>query len=92
MLSRDLDLHHVFSLRIPRGSHAVVATSTLGATYFERRDGHTRHARTRKLIARNIEFLYFGRAEDGDATSLVRSQMSGTADIDALVERPPRLQ
>jgi hypothetical protein len=43
--------------------------------------------RTRKLAGRGIGFLYYLRPQSSDSHSLVRSEMSGTDDIDALRER-----
>lgn len=67
--------------------YAVISTADLGAGFFDRRRGHTRYERTRKLAGRGIGFLYYLRPESSDPHSLVRSEMSGTDDIDALDER-----
>jgi hypothetical protein len=86
----DYDMHsvsegHVFSLR--REPHyAVVSTALLGATVLDRVRGHTRHERTRKLIARNMGFLVFRRATVEDDHSLLRPKMSKVSDIDKLDE------
>jgi hypothetical protein len=85
MRSRSLDLPHTFSFR-SRAHFGVVSTSRLGGNVTDRIHGHTRYERTRKLVARNIGFLFLGRAEVDDPHSLLRSQMSGTDDIDALDE------
>ena len=86
MRSRSLDLSHTFSLR-KRAHFAVVSTAHLGGRVPDRLRGDTRYKRTRKLVARNIGFLFFGRPEVDDPRSLFRSQMSGTDDIDALEEK-----
>ncbi len=79
------DLRHEFSLRaFPH--YGVVSTSSLGATVFDRLTGHTRHERTRKLLARTIGFLYYGREVVDDPHSLLRSQMHSVDDIDELDE------
>ena len=67
--------------------YAVISTADLGAVLFDRLHGHTRYERTRKLAGRAIGFLYFRLPESSDRHSLVRSEMSGTHDIDALRER-----
>ena len=67
--------------------YAVVSTADLGAGPFDRMHGHTRYERTRKLVARAIGFLYLQLPQSTDGHSLLRSEMSGTGDIDALDER-----
>jgi hypothetical protein len=86
MRSRSLDVSYTFSLR-STAHYGVISTSRLGGNVTDRIRGNTRYKRTRKLVARNIGFLYFGRAEVADPHSLLRSQMSGTDDIDALDEK-----
>jgi len=77
----------VFSWRQTYGNYAVVSTSPLGAGVSDLLwHGHTRHVRTRKLIARNIGFLYLRRPEVDDSHSLLRSSMHGVHDIDKLTE------
>jgi hypothetical protein len=85
MRSRSLDLSYTFSLR-SSAHYGVISTSRLGGNVTDRIRGNTRYKRTRKLVARNIGFLYFGRPEVDDPHSLLRSQMSGNDDIDALEE------
>jgi hypothetical protein len=79
------DLRDEFSLRAPP-HYGVVSTSSLGASLFDRLSGHTRHERTRKLLARIIGFVYYGRGEVDDPHSLLRPQMHGVDDIDDLEE------
>lgn len=86
MRSRSLDLSHTSSLR-STAHYGVVSTSHLGGNVTDRIRGNTRYKRTRKLVARNIGFLFFGRPEVDDPHSLLRPQMSGTSDIDALEEK-----
>jgi hypothetical protein len=78
-------LEHEFSLRAAP-HYGVVSTSDLGASLLERWDGHSRHERTRKLLARIIGFTYFGRSVVDDPHSLLRSQMNSIGDIDELEE------
>jgi hypothetical protein len=85
MRSRDMS-RRPFMLR-SHSHYAVISTADLGAGFFDRRRGHTRYERTRKLAGRGIGFLYYLRPETSDRHSLVRSEMSGTDDIDALRER-----
>jgi len=88
MRSRSLDLSYTFSLRSSGSRHyGVVSTSRLGGNVTDRIRGNTRYKRTRKLVARNIGFLYLGRPAVDDPHSLLRSQMSGPDDIDALEEK-----
>jgi len=82
--TRD-DLTHVFSWRAPP-HYGVVSTSSLDANVFDRLRGHCRHERTRKLVARNIGFLYYRRHEVDDPHSLLRPSMHGAGDIDKLNE------
>ena len=79
------DREHVFSWRAPP-HYAVVSTSPLGANILDRLRGHSRHVRTRKLIARNIGFLYYRRHPVDDPHSLLRPPMHGVHDIDQLNE------
>ena len=86
LFSEALDLRRPFMLR--DGAHyGVVSTADLGADMWARIRGHSRYERTRKLVARGIGFLYLKRPESSDEHNLLRSQMSGTGDIDALDER-----
>jgi hypothetical protein len=86
MFSAELGLERPFLLRqVP--NYAIVSTADLGANVISRIRGHTRYERTRKLVARAIGFLYLRRPASPDSHSLLRSQMSGTDDIDALVEK-----
>lgn len=86
MGSRSLALSHTFSLRAT-SHYGVISTSHLPGDVSDRIRGNTRYKRTRKLVARNIGFLFFGRPEVDDPHNLLRSQMSGTDDIDALDEK-----
>ena len=79
------DLTHVFSWRAPP-HYGVVSTSSLAANVLDRLRGHSRHERTRKLVARNIGFLYYRRHVVDDSHSLLRSPMHGNGDIDKLRE------
>ena len=85
MRSRDIS-RRPFMLRT-HSNYAVISTADLGAGLFDRWRGHTRYERTRKLVGRGIGFLYLLRPVSRDEHSLVRSEMSGTDDIDALRER-----
>jgi hypothetical protein len=81
--SRSQDLPYTFSWRAPP-RYGVVSTSGLGAEYS---GDPSRHVRTRKLVARNIGFLYLHRHEVDDRHSLLRPQMHGVDDIDELDEK-----
>jgi hypothetical protein len=77
----------VFSWReSPPGHYAVVSTSLLGDDTFDLRHRTTRHVRTRKLVARDIGFLYYRRPELDDSHSLLRPSMNGVHEIDELRE------
>ena len=82
MYARTEDLPHTFSWRAPP-RYGVVSTSGLGAEFS---GDSSRHVRTRKLVARNIGFLYLRRHEVDDRHSLLRPQMHGVDDIDELEE------
>lgn len=85
MYFREQQLAHAFALR--RGRHyAVVSTSTLGASVLDLVRGHSRHERTRKLVAREVGFLYLRRPQVDDPHSLLRPTMHGADDIDKLNE------
>ena len=77
-----------FTLRQPP-HYAVVSTADLGAGFEDRLQGYTRHQRTRKLVARDIGFMYLGLPEVRDRHSLLRPEMSSIDDIDQLRERLP---
>ncbi len=79
------DRTHVFSWCAPP-HYGVVSTSSLAANVLDRLRGHSRHERTRKLVARNIGFLYYRRHEIDDPHSLLRPPMHGNGDIDELKE------
>jgi len=79
------DRRHVFSWRAPP-YYGVVSTSSLAANVLDRLRGHSRHERARKLVARNIGFLYYRRHEGDDPHSLLRPPMHGNGDIDELKE------
>jgi hypothetical protein len=87
MYDRGDRLAHTFSWRAS-SHYGVVSTSTLAANILDRIRGHSRHERTRKLVARNIGFLYYHRHEIDDPRSLLRSPMHGVGDIDKLRETP----
>ena len=79
------DSNYPFTLRLPP-HFAVVSTADLGGNLMDRLAGHTRHERTRKLVARDIGFMYLGLPEVQDPHSLVRSEMSDISQIDLLRE------
>jgi hypothetical protein len=85
MYARTENLPHTFSWRAPP-HYGVVSTSELAANVLDRLRGHSRHERTRKLVARNIGFLYYRRHEVDDPHSLLRPSMHGVDDIDKLKE------
>jgi hypothetical protein len=86
MYDSSEDLAHEFSLRAPP-AQGVVSTSPLGASLYSHLRGHSRYERTRKLVARNIGFLYYRRDVVDDPHSLLRSQMHSIGDIDKLREQ-----
>ena len=86
LYSVPLGSRYPFTLRQPP-HYAVVSTADLGADLVERLEGHTRHQRTRKLVARDIGFMYLGLPEVDDPHSLLRTEMSSIDDIDQLRER-----
>jgi hypothetical protein len=77
---------HVFSLR-SEPHFGIVSTAQLSANVLDRLRGHTRHERTRKLVARNMAFLYFHRPVVQDPKSLTRPKMASIGEIDDLEER-----
>jgi hypothetical protein len=85
MFSPSLRMHGLFSLRNPL-PYGVVSSSPLGASLFDRLRGHGRYERVRKLVARNIGFLYLRRSQSPDPHSLLRNSMTSVHDIDALDE------
>ncbi len=85
MYARRKDVTHVFSWRAPP-HYGVVSTSSLAANVLDRLRGHSRDQRTRKLVERNIGFLYYRRHEVADPHSLLRPPMHGADDIDKLEE------
>ena len=85
MYATRQDRTHVFSWASPP-HYGVVSTSSLAANVLDRLRGHSRHQRTRKLVARNIGFLYYGLSTVDDSHSLLRPAMHGNGDIDKLRE------
>jgi hypothetical protein len=86
LYSPSIGGRYPFSLRQPP-YFAVVSTADLGGDLVDRLSGHTRHERTRKLVARDIGFLYLGLPEVDDPHSLLRGEMSDPVEIDQLRER-----
>ena len=86
MTSDALNLRRPFLIR-NGSSYGVISTAELGANLIDRVRGHTRYERTRKLVGRAIGFIHLKLPVSSDPQSLLRSQMSGTGDIDALDER-----
>ena len=84
--STSLGIQHMFAFRDSR-HYAVVSSAQLGANGFDRARGRSRHERVRKLVAREIGFLYLRRGESTDPHSLLRSMMWRLHDIDALREK-----
>ena len=84
--STSLGIQHMFAFRDSQ-HYAVVSSAQLGANGFDRLRGHSRHERVRKLVARELGFLYLRRSESADRHSLLRSMMWRLHDIDALRER-----
>jgi predicted Zn-dependent protease len=84
--STSLGIQHMFAFRDSQ-HYAVVSSAQIGANGFDRVRGHSRHERVRKLVAREIGFLYFKRSESADPHSLLRSTMWRLHDIDALREQ-----
>jgi predicted Zn-dependent protease len=84
--STSLGIQHMFAFRDSQ-HYAVVSSAQMGANGFDRVRGHSRHERVRKLVARELGFLYFKRSESTDPHSLLRSMMWRLHDIDALRER-----
>ena len=83
--STSLGIQHMFSFRDSQ-RYAVVSSAQIGANGFDRVRGHSRHERVRKLVAREIGFLYLKRGETTDPHSLTRPMMWRLHDIDALRE------
>lgn len=86
MTSDVLDENQPFLLR-NASNYGVISNAHLGAGLFDRIRGRTRYVRTRKLVGRAIGFIHLRRPVSPDRHSLLRSEMSGTGDIDALDER-----
>lgn len=84
--STSLGIQHLFAFR-GRSHYAVVSTAQMGANGFDRIRGHSRHERVRKLVGREIGFLYFKRAETTDPHSLVGPILWRLHDVDALREK-----
>ena len=86
LYSASIGGRYPFSLRAPP-HYAVVSTADLGVDDFvQRLQGYSRHERTRKLVARDIGFLYLGLPEVQDPRSLLRPEMSDITEIDDLRE------
>ncbi len=86
MYATEDGITHVFSWRA-QPHYGVVSTSSLAANIIDRLRRHSRYERTRKLVARNIGFLYYRRRMVDDPQSLLRPPMHGAGDIDKLKEK-----
>ena len=86
MESTSLGIQHLFAFRDSQ-HYAVVSSAQLGANGFDRVRGHSRHERVRKLVARELGFLYLGKPESDDPHSLVRPMLWRLHEIDALREQ-----
>ena len=85
MESTSLGIQHLFAFRDSQ-HYALVSSAQIGANGFDRLRGHSRHERVRKLVAREIGFLYFKRSESEDPHSLLRPMLWRLHEIDALRE------
>jgi hypothetical protein len=83
--STSLGLQHMFAFRLSQ-HYAVVSSAQVGANGFDRLRGHSRHERVRKLLAREVEFLYLGKPQSDDPHSLVGSMLWRLHDIDQMRE------
>lgn len=86
MESTSLGIQHLFAFRDAK-HYAVVSSAQIGANGFDRLRGHSRHERVRKLVAREIGFLYLDRSESEDPHSLLRPMLWRLHEIDAMRER-----
>ena len=84
--STSLGIQHMFAFR-DLSRYGIVSSAQIGANGFDRVHGHSRYERVRKLIAREIGFLYFKRNESTDPHSLLRPMLWRLHDIDALHEQ-----
>jgi hypothetical protein len=85
MESTSLGIQHLFAFR--DSQYAVVSSAQLGANGFDRVRGHSRHERVRKLVARELGFLYFNRSESADPDSLLRPMLWRLDEIDRMREQ-----
>jgi hypothetical protein len=84
--STSLGIQHMFAFRDTQ-RYAVVSSAQIGANGFDRLRGHSRHERVRKLVAREIGFLYLKRRESDDPYSLLRPMLWRLHEIDRMREK-----
>ena len=83
MYIEDLDWRYAYAFRSNNGLHAVISTARFNAY---RADEARQMQRLRKMITKNLGFLYYGLGSSQDPGSVMYGQIMGPDDLDAVSE------
>ena len=83
MYIEDLDWRYAYAFRSNNGLHAVISTARFNAG---RADEAKQMQRLRKMITKNLGFLYYGLGSSDDPGSVMYGQIMGPDDLDAVSE------
>ena len=83
MYIEDLDWQYAYAFRSNNGLHAVISTARFNAGWA---DEAKQMQRLRKMISKNLGFLYYGLGSSQDPGSVMYGQIMGPDDLDAVSE------
>ena len=83
MYIEELTWRYAYAFRSNNGLHAVISTARFNAG---RADDAKQMQRLRKMITKNLGFLYYGLGSSQDPGSVMYGQIMGPDDLDAVSE------
>jgi predicted Zn-dependent protease len=83
MYIEELTWRYAYAFRSNNGLHAVISTARFDAY---RADEAKQMQRLRKMITKNLGFLYYGLGSSDDPGSVMYGQIMGPDDLDAVSE------
>jgi predicted Zn-dependent protease len=83
MYIEDLTWRYAYAARSNNAQHAVISTARFNAY---RADEAMQMQRLRKMISKNLGFLYYGLGSSQDPGSVMYGQIMGPDDLDAVSE------
>jgi predicted Zn-dependent protease len=83
MYIEELTWRYAYAFRSNNGLHAVISTARFNA---DRADEAKQMQRLRKMITKNLGFLYYGLGSSDDPGSVMYGQILGPDDLDAVSE------